>query len=117
MERYIICDRCGEQIWRWSQLAVWVDVGEAWRVHRALRMERTLVSTGSDLSRLPSAAHWHITHWRCARRSGDIYYIEGTRIDTVAKALAWTLHLAEKRWYLSTDWDVVVRRLHDVPFV
>ncbi len=43
------------------------------------------------------------------------YPIEGTRINTLGKALAWTLHLQGKTWYEATDWENLVRKLFTLP--
>ena len=54
--------------------------------------------------------NWRWGHNECLPAGSD-YHIEGRRIDTVEKALGWTLHLMEdKYWYSATNWGQMMRQ-------
>lgn len=56
-------------------------------------------------------ATWAVHHSHCDQTpSSNDYWIEVGRIRTTESALDWTLHLARKRWYASTDWPAFIRR-------
>ena len=58
----------------------------------------------------PPQPAWHWGHSKCLPESD--YWIEAGRIDTLRKAMAWTLHLHEKNWFGMTDWHRAIRRLY-----
>lgn len=125
------CDRCGQPIERWRDLVVWCDSAKA---HDALRrweaenrkMEQQAEHTAKDwagflrpLSSVPvlDTVQWNTFHYDCITDEEWLwgYPIEGARINTLGKALAWTLHLQEKVWYEATDWQGLIRRLFKLP--
>lgn len=133
----LTCDRCGLPIRSWRELVVWCDSGkaqqsrrefEAWERKRTREGEDALANGDMDawlktvvypLSKLPRVerAPWLVLHVDCITDEEWEwgYPIEGRRINTVRKALAWTLHLQEKVWFEYTDWDGAIRRLFTVP--
>lgn len=64
----------------------------------------------SDLVSYPEPAHWQTMHTECDPHpeSHGTYYIAGSAAATHEDLLYWTAHLMEKRWFMSTDWDVLI---------
>lgn len=56
----------------------------------------------SNLAQAPALIRWGWCHHRCLPEASD-YIIDADRIDTLSKALSWTLHLMDKRWLPGTD--------------
>ena len=74
------------------------------RVSRAVKLEHIV---GRE-----ERPYWQWGHMACLE--GDDYWIAADRIDTLEKAMAWTLHLLEKGWFPASDWERAIRRLYDV---
>lgn len=53
---------------------------------------------------------WYYGHWQCQPARAE-YAIEEYALQTPAQVREWTLHLSEKRWFVNTDWDALLRRL------
>jgi hypothetical protein len=59
---------------------------------------------------------WHVAHYEHTAAGDELnlglgadYQIEVERIRTPMQMLAWTAHLAEKRWVSDTNWSNLVR--------
>jgi hypothetical protein len=52
---------------------------------------------------------WQWNHKKCGPELG--YWFDASRISNTRKAMGWTLHLSEKRWFPSTDWETLMRQL------
>ncbi len=113
------CDGCGKALtWKTGRMSV--DLAAVARREDADRefeakytdAHGNLLVSGDAWDELPELVPWQWTCGDCSSNAG--YWIEGTRIDTVRKALHWTLHLLHKIWFKHTDWDTAVRRLHEV---
>lgn len=134
----ITCDRCGQPIGRWHDLVVWCDTGKADEVARIWNEDRkrrereaeaalksgdmeawcnAVTHTIADLAEPPHPVSWQVMHFDCISDAEWEwgYPIEGARINTLGKALAWTLHLEGKTWYEATDWEGLIRRLFTLP--
>lgn len=61
---------------------------------------------------LPNLAQWRWEHTDCTDDTGS-YWIDGSRINTPAKALGWTLHLMRKvdSYTKYSNWEIMLRRL------
>ena len=57
---------------------------------------------------------WDWGHSTCFPGRNE-YWIAADRINTIGKALHWTLHLSSHRWFKYTAWEAAVRRLYNVP--
>lgn len=69
-----------------------------------------------EIAEAPDCVQWVWGHLGCSTSEDDSgYWFSADRISTPEMALGWTLHLLEKRWLRSTEWESLVRRLHDVP--
>ncbi len=114
-----VCDIC--------EKAVSVQDGTIWigydAINKAEEARRKWDSESSDIGvfstqfgELPQPALWMWGHRGCTDQDGaNEYWIDAERFAMPADALAWTLHLLEKTWFRATDWETLVRRLHDVP--
>jgi hypothetical protein len=67
------------------------------------------VLTVGDVVTFPPRVSWGWHHASC-NANGSSYEIEGTRFDTIEKAMNWTLHLMEKNWFEFTDWRSVIEK-------
>lgn len=120
------CDACGGPVEDPRRATLSLDTRAAGRRARAARLrteEATTtdasgigVLTLSDLVRvgLPDAEPWRWLHDRC-RPDTHRYEISGERLDTLGKALSWTLHLQQKTWFQPAPWEGAVRRFWNVP--
>ena len=61
----------------------------------------------------PARVRWMWGHSKCL--PSEMYDIGAQRIDSVDKALAWTLHLMEKTWFVHTNWEASIRQLFELP--
>jgi len=85
-----------------------------WEKANEHEVEGVTVTYGS-LGTYPYRVPWVWAHRDCkdGEKGCDCgYWFSGDRFDTTAKALGWTLHLMEKRWLASTEWEDAVRRFH-----
>ena len=64
-----------------------------------------------EVMAFPSRVPWIWHHCGC-NMNGTSYEIEGNRVDTIEKAMGWTLHLMEKNWFEYTDWRGLISRLY-----
>lgn len=106
------CDVCGKPTDRSDGYLriTWTRIQE---IQREQRAERTTEPELINLAGvLPIPRDWQWGHSECLPESD--YWIEASRIDTLRKAMAWTLHLMEKNWFAGTDWERAIRRLYDV---
>ncbi len=69
------------------------------------------ILTPKDLMSLPSSVRWVWHHASCSI-DGASYEIEGESLDTHEKALHWTIHLMEKKWFHFTDWRGVIEKFY-----
>lgn len=53
---------------------------------------------------------WYYGHWQCQPARAE-YAISEKELQTPEQVREWTLHLAEKRWFVNTDWDRLLVRL------
>lgn len=136
----VLCDRCRQPIRSWRELVVWCDSTQALQAKRAYeaqvrqqeRRETEALASGGVEAWLQAAVlrplatvprvedvPWQVVHLDCITDAEwqRGYPIEGTRINTVRKALAWTLHLMEKTWFEFTDWRRVMQKLFGIPEV
>jgi hypothetical protein len=114
------CDICGQPVTTIDRGAVWVSYRAISEREERLadwqRLHSGDVVSAADLATHPERVDWTWAHIDCPDPDGDnIYWFEATRFGTTADALAWTVHLLEKTWLPSTDWETLVRRLHDLP--
>lgn len=60
---------------------------------------------------------WLCSFCACSNDVGSRYFyqIEEERISTVSEALEWTLHLAQKNWFLNTNWQETLYRIFKFP--
>ncbi len=115
------CEACGEAVTTEGGFLVIrkeeMDKYEAdlahWEQEHPKDPDGSRLLSSSDLLDHPSHVHWHWGHVGCMPEG--MYGIEAVSIDSVAKALDWTLHLMQKAWFPYTDWRDSVRRLHVVP--
>ena len=68
----------------------------------------------ADAAAFPRKVHWLWGHTGCLPPD-EMYWISANRLNTLGKALHWTLHLMGKSWFRKTDWRDVIWRLHKVP--
>ncbi len=88
MKTWPVCDECGgEVIPPDGYLAVDGD---------------TILDRSGELH------HWVWGHSGCTPNG---YAIEASRIDSMEKALDWTMHLWSKRWFANTDWHHALQKL------
>ncbi|MEX0783770.1 MAG: hypothetical protein WD557_14085 [Dehalococcoidia bacterium] len=124
MRELPVCGICGGQV-TVRDAGIWVNVGKAEALVQARREWDQAHGPGvsaAELADYPYAdgnplgeVPWVWGHLSCpAGDGGDGYHFEATRFETSADALAWTFHLMEKSWFPGTDWETLVRRLHDV---
>ena len=121
------CDKCHKAT-KWADAALYIDDGKASEF--ALAMARETVRTherpmegGITLGdpaameamfkhneTVAAVARW--LHADCAgeEHEGD-YRIDGHRISTPERALAWTLQLEEKTWFHIEWWALTLERL------
>ena len=86
------------------------DIEPAWDAWKKTHPD---VVSLEELLNAPGSVKWQWGHLNCV--TGDMYQITADRIDTLGKALDWTLHMTEKTWLMHTDWNSLMRRLHDIP--
>lgn len=106
------CDECAG-----SSQATWVILSDV-QMERAMGLESKVLSRDqsqpislADLMKLDlDPGMWSAMcpkHTEVFPESG--YFFETSRIDTIPKALDWTLHLLEKGWLQHTNWDEFLR--------
>lgn len=64
-----------------------------------------------EVMAFPPRVSWVWHHCECDV-NGASYQIEGSRFDSVTKALRWTLHLMQKNWFEFTDWRNLIERFY-----
>jgi len=122
------CEVCGKPIARPKEATISVclkrvdayeETYKEWEAHNVEH-----IGKGMDITRgyegHPDRVEWMVTHAGCAcpgcdAECGCDYWFACDRFDSLAKVLAWTLHLQEKTWLDSTDWERLVRRLYRLP--
>lgn len=121
----VICNACSEPISRDTGY-LWINMSEVDQVAREMA-ERTrdrnqgkgpfkpyITVRGGDLLSYPTSVQWQAHHTVCdPDPDGNAYHIAANRIDTWAELLDWTAHLMEKDWFTLTDWDDVLRGVHN----
>jgi len=115
------CDVCHKPVSRGKAGALSVCATQVKRHEAEVRQWKDAhpgpIVSGSAAQSYPRAVPWVWAHRTC--QDGETgcdcgYWFSGDRFDTTAKALGWTLHLMEKEWLASTEWEDAVRRFHSV---
>ena len=110
------CDICSEPVTT-AEGAIWTNGTLAGQVARkTLEMEREHEGKPvllSEIGDFPERVPWVWGHKNCEDTYD--YWVGAERFATVGLAMDWTFHLMEKVWFQGTDWEAVVRRLHDIP--
>lgn len=112
------CDICAQP--------VTIDDGSIWVSSNLISMRQDAVRAWSEanpslahdmatLMTIPEKVEWRWGHRNCSDPDGDDYSFAAKRFDSVDRALGWSLHLFSKTWIHDTNWELFVRRLHDVP--
>lgn len=110
-----VCDKCGKDV-RTEDGVIDIDtqeindIGPAWEVWNQAHPGPVPLN---EFLNAPGSVKWQWGHLACV--TGDMYQIPADRFDSLGKALDWTLHMTEKPWLPNTDWNSLVRRLHDIP--
>jgi hypothetical protein len=109
-ELLAICDVCLQPIDD-GDGSVWVDQHAA---HAVARQPVATVDDGPfealDLTNLPEDVIWHTSHTACGEMPSWAYAIPVERIRTWQAFLHWTVHLMDKKWLETTDWQMFVLR-------
>lgn len=94
-----------------EELEAFQEAESAWEKAHPSKVEGlgTIIDV-SGISAFPDLVRWNYGHSNCIPQG--MYWIDYSRFDTVSKALDWTLHLMEKNWISSTNWDETVRLHH-----
>lgn len=104
------CDACG--------LAVTLEEGSMWVwVGACVDYKEAIAAVDWDKPMkgppdLPVRPEWMWGHKTCGSNQHQEYWIDAEGIDTVEKALAWTLHFTEKTWVVWGAWERLLRRLY-----
>lgn len=109
-----ICDLCGQEVnlsegilsISFKEVRAVQEAREAWHKEHS-----QLLTSSMDLLTFPDRACWVWHHCRCDPSSSS-YEIDGSRFNTVGKALHWTLHLMGKTWFEFTNWRHTVGRFY-----
>ncbi len=118
------CDRCGEMIaddegWVTIPLLDVLTRQRVWDEWEAKQEPFAAVLLGEVMA-LPDEVKWQVLHRGCdpdpEEEAGDCYWFDIARIRTVGQVMDWWLHLSEKSWFGSTDWESLIRR-HVLPQV
>jgi len=93
------CDECG-----WP-----IDNNAGW-LYLPSTVYRDVEAPAPDTAKV----HWRVHHTLCIperERCAAGYDIEIHRVRSWSHLVDWTCHLAEKMWFLSTDWaEIMCRR-------
>ncbi|MEX2373541.1 MAG: hypothetical protein WD800_07035 [Dehalococcoidia bacterium] len=110
------CDACGEAIAAPSD-AVLAVAPEVIEERRAGIQERDRArAAGEDVPHVSTGlVPWDWVHRACAQPRPDEYVVAGDRIDTLPKAMARTLELLDREWFLETAWEDAIRRFYEIP--
>lgn len=116
------CDLCGKPV-TLGHGCLWISEAAAVEKQQALQSniqehtEKDEAGFGwvsaAGFTNAPDPEPWRWTHVNCGPQ--NVYWIAAPRINTVAKALEWTFHLADKAWFEIGPWEDAIRRLHNVP--
>ena len=98
------CEVCGQAV---TMAAGMLSIdqslaSEREREFKALETRPTPIMDAQDLLSGPEEVPWLWSHVGCAPDENG-YSIDAERIQTLAHALDWTLHLQGKSWYDATD--------------
>ncbi len=64
------------------------------------------------IPRIPSEKNLFLLgHYSCIPKQDSDYHIDLERIDTAEKAIEWTMHLSEKRWFNHKGWAQILHSL------
>ena len=111
------CEVCHDPIGADSQATIELppvnelaDIEDAWKRYHAARDTEVFVNLATLLA-LPAPAHWRVVHGTCSDRADTTAYaLLVDEVRTHADLLRWTVHLHDKTWFHSTDWDDLVRK-------
>jgi hypothetical protein len=110
------CDACGETIDSPAE-AVLALPPEYLLQRRAGIEERDRARAAGETSAHVSdgLVPWDWVHAACLQPRDPEYVIAGDSFDTLPKAMARTLQLLDREWFLETAWEDAIRRFYDVP--
>ena len=106
-----ICDMCNQPVDSYKDegeiYTLWHEINLAEEKDAQYKARKGEFIRASDI--VDSLAHWHIAHYKCNHTENPHYPIEIYRMRTIKKALAWTIHLMDKKWIGLTDWSDLIR--------
>ena len=110
------CDGCGEVITSPSD-AVLTVAPEYLRDRQAGIDERVRAQAAGETPPHVSTGlvPWDWVHRMCMQPREVQYVVEGHRFDTLPKALARTLELMDRKWFMDTAWEDAIRRFYEIP--
>lgn len=110
------CDACGEEVASPAD-AVLTLPPETLIERRTGIEERERARAAGETP--PHAAEglvpWEWVHTACLQPRDAGYVIAGDAFDTLSKAMARTLQLLDREWFLETAWEDAIRRFYEIP--
>ncbi|MFF7048221.1 hypothetical protein ACFY94_07660 [Streptomyces griseorubiginosus] len=109
----LVCDACHRPIGD-NDGHLWIEDQAVNQVQAAARQWEADHPDGviSAFGDFPEDVPWQAHHTGCAPETGS-YAIPAEEIRTWQQLLEWTAHLMEKAWLSCTDWDEVLRGVHN----
>ena len=108
-----ICEICKQPIDSYTDAGeiytLWDDINLAEEKDAQYRAREGELIRASDIDIEALIARWHVSHYKCAHVEYPHYSIAIYRMRTIKKALAWTIHLMDKRWIGLADWPELIR--------
>lgn len=111
------CDECGEAIASPADAGLTVSPEVLEERRAGLAEAARAKAAGEQAPRASSGlVPWNWAHLACIPPRDEEYVVAGDRVDTLPEALARTLELLDRPWFLETAWEDALRRFYPIPF-
>ncbi len=109
------CTGCGKPI---ADGKGWVEV-DSGRAYQVMILDKEysrdhggLINLADWMNTVPESPHWHAWHKACdPDLNGGGYWIDVSRINTLAKLVHWAGHLGQKNWIGHTNWTEILESI------
>lgn len=111
------CDACGEEVASPADAVLSVAPDYLEERRAGLEEQARARAAGESVPHVSTGlVPWDWVHRDCLQPRAEEYVIAGDRFDTLPKALARTLEIMDREWFMETAWEDAIRRFYDIPF-